>query len=94
MRIDSGNVAAAQVQTDWQVTQGSSSPVTAGTQAIGDRTTLSSDIGTMKSLVSQAMQIPDVRQQKVDALRQHIDGGTYRIDTQTLASALMAASSE
>ncbi len=90
MKIEAGEVAVGQLQPDWISKQaGSISP--ASSQGVdGDRTTLSSDSTTVKSLVTRALNMPDVRREKVQALREAVSSGGYQVDPQKLASAMMS----
>jgi flagellar biosynthesis anti-sigma factor FlgM len=54
-----------------------------------DRTTLTSDSASVQSMVSTAMQSPDVRQDKVASLRQAVNSGTYQLDPQQIASSIL-----
>jgi negative regulator of flagellin synthesis FlgM len=58
--------------------------------AIGtDEVYLSSDQSTVKTLEMQASQVADVRADKVEALRKQIADGTYRVDIEGVADALL-----
>ena len=57
-----------------------------------DRTTFHS--GSMQSLVGQALATPEVRQDKVDALRQAVSNGDYKIDPNKIVAGLIAEGSE
>jgi negative regulator of flagellin synthesis FlgM len=54
-----------------------------------DTDTFSSDTVTLGALVNRALQMPEVRQDKVDSLRQSIAGGQYQVDPQSIASAML-----
>ena len=54
-----------------------------------DTVQLSSAQSVLSSLVSQLANVPDVRQQKVDALRVQIQSGQYQIDNQQVANAIV-----
>jgi flagellar biosynthesis anti-sigma factor FlgM len=45
-------------------------------------------------LTSQALNFPEVRQDKVDALNQSISSGTYKLDATATASAMIKDSGE
>jgi negative regulator of flagellin synthesis FlgM len=90
MKIEAGGVGSSEMQTDWSARQASSNMASAPISVQnGDRTTLSRDTATMKSLVSQAMATPEVRQDKVSELRQAVSSGNYKVDTQQLAAAMI-----
>jgi negative regulator of flagellin synthesis FlgM len=44
----------------------------------------------VKSLVSQALSTPEVRQEKVNALRQSISSGEYKLDPGKIAGAIIS----
>jgi negative regulator of flagellin synthesis FlgM len=54
-----------------------------------DRTTLAFDHANISALVSQAVASPEVRQDKVDALRQAISSGEYKVDPGKVADAML-----
>jgi len=51
--------------------------------------TFSSDTVTLSALASRALQMPEVRQEQVDSLRQSIASGQYVVDAQGIASAML-----
>jgi flagellar biosynthesis anti-sigma factor FlgM len=59
-----------------------------------DRTTLAFDHTNISALVSQAVASPEVRQDKVDALRQAISSGEYKVDPGQVANAMLPDSFE
>jgi negative regulator of flagellin synthesis FlgM len=59
-----------------------------------DRTTFHSDAKTVQSLVSQALAAPEVRQDKIDAIKQSISNGTYKFDANKVAEAIIADSKQ
>ena len=54
-----------------------------------DRTTLSSDTVAVSSLASQAMETSPIRQDRVDALRQAIEKGQYKLEPDKIAEAIL-----
>jgi negative regulator of flagellin synthesis FlgM len=54
-----------------------------------DRTTLTSTQQSLNSLVSTAMSSPEVRQDRVDSLKQSISDGTYELDPEQIASSMI-----
>ena len=54
-----------------------------------DRTTFKSDSASVSSLVSQAMNSPEIRQDRVDQLKQAISGGQYKLDPRAIADAMI-----
>lgn len=59
-----------------------------------DRTTLAFDHANISALVNQAMSSPEVRQDKVDALRQAVSSGEYKVDAGKVADAMLPESHE
>jgi len=57
-----------------------------------DRTTFHS--GSMQSLVGQALATPEVRQDKVDALRAAVNSGQYEVDPEKIVAGLIADAGE
>ncbi|MGC2447992.1 MAG: flagellar biosynthesis anti-sigma factor FlgM, partial [Candidatus Sulfotelmatobacter sp.] len=53
-----------------------------------DQTRFSGAHAQVQALAAQAVQLPEVRQDKVDALRQAIQSGQYQADPQQTAGAL------
>ncbi|MGA8939011.1 MAG: flagellar biosynthesis anti-sigma factor FlgM [Acidobacteriaceae bacterium] len=94
MRIDLYNSAASQIASDLssqQVgTQGNSRSA-AGSSGVSedDRTSLSSGAVAVASLVSTALNLPDVRQGKVDSLREAISAGQYQVDPASVAASMV-----
>jgi negative regulator of flagellin synthesis FlgM len=98
MRIDLYNSAASQISSDLSSQQvgaqaGAQSAKSSQGVSEGDRTTLSSDTTSVSSLVSTALNSPEVRQGKVDSLRQAISNGQYQVDPASVASAMVGESS-
>jgi negative regulator of flagellin synthesis FlgM len=57
-----------------------------------DTATLSFDQANIGALTSQAMASPDVRQDKIDALRQAISTGQYKVEPDQVAGAMLQES--
>ncbi len=88
MRIDLHNTAAGQI-TNQESGKVSNKPVQHGGAPIEDTASLSTDSVSLSSLSTQAMQSPEVRQDRVDALRQAIGNGTYSVTPQQIADAIV-----
>ena len=93
MRIDSytPNSSAAEVSNSpamskADVQEGATPAAAAGE----DRTTLTSDSATVKTLVSTAMNSPAVRQVTVENLRQAVSSGQYQLEPAAIADAMLA----
>jgi negative regulator of flagellin synthesis FlgM len=90
MRIDLYSSAAGQLGHDAnpsQVKAGNAAPVQSG--AAEDRTTLTSGSASVESLVSAAMNTPEIRQDKIAALQQAISNGSYKLDPQQIAASML-----
>jgi len=90
MRIDLYNSAAAQAQdlTDPKQVKVQNPSVPDATGE-GDHTTLTSGAGSITSLVSEAMNSPEIRQDKVESLQQAISSGQYKIEPDKIAGAMI-----
>ena len=54
-----------------------------------DKTSLSADTQSIASLQAQALSTPAIRQDKVDALRQSIQNGDYKLEPDQVAQAIL-----
>ena len=90
MKIDLGAPAVSQASVERSNTKAATGNVAANSSVSEDRTTFSSTSTSVKSLVSQALSSPEVRQDKVDALRQSISSGGYKKDPQKIAGAIIS----
>jgi negative regulator of flagellin synthesis FlgM len=89
MRIDL-NQAASQIANESNPKPVDAENVAASDLAnSGDRTTLTSTQQSLNSLVSTAMSSPEVRQDRVDSLKQAISDGTYKLDPEQIASSMI-----
>lgn len=89
MQINLNNVP----NTDIDVDKSSSSkvsqqPATANTATVADRASLKNGSATVQSLQQQALAVPEVRQDKVDALKQQIQSGQYNANPAETAKAM------
>lgn len=57
-----------------------------------DKATLSSDSASIEALTAKALQSTEVRQDKVEALRQAIQNGTYKLEPDKIAEAMIRQS--
>jgi flagellar biosynthesis anti-sigma factor FlgM len=89
MKIDLNNSLANLLPPDKGVKQVSTSDTAATQSATQDRTTFHSDSLSVQSLTSQALNTPEVRQDKVDALSQSVNSGTYKLDATKTAGAII-----
>ncbi len=96
MKIELSGPAAVQAPVERAVERSTKQVTSAPTSAVAqDRTTLSdrSESASVASLARQALATPAIRQDKIDALRQSIASGEYKIDAGKIASALIAGES-
>jgi|HubBroStandDraft_6_1064221.scaffolds.fasta_scaffold2179460_1 negative regulator of flagellin synthesis FlgM len=59
---------------------------------VEDTATLSVDSSAVNSLVAKALDAPDIRQDKVEALRQAVQSGEYKVDPAQIADAMIRQS--
>ena len=89
MKIDLNSPAASQLSVDRGTKQVSNGSL-AGTQATTeDQISFRSDNLSVQSLTSQALKTPAIRQDKVDTLHQSVTSGTYQVDANKTASAMI-----
>jgi negative regulator of flagellin synthesis FlgM len=90
MRVDLTQSAASQIASEPNTKNvGARNSATTGLSGEEDRTTFSSDSSSVSSLVSSAMNSPEIREDKVASLRQAIDSGQYRLDPNAIASSMI-----
>ena len=90
MRVDLFNSAAAQITGEVNAKPANAGNVPSLDANDGeDRTTLTSGSAAVSSLVSQALNTPKIRQDKVESLQQAIAGGQYQIDAYQIAGAMI-----
>ncbi|MGA9567404.1 MAG: flagellar biosynthesis anti-sigma factor FlgM [Candidatus Korobacteraceae bacterium] len=95
MNIDSIRSAGVGISTDQnapQVKKGGVGWSSADSQAV--RATLSSDVSAVGALVTRAMQTPEVRQDRIDALRASVGNGSYSINANQIAASMLKEQSE
>ena len=88
MKVDLNSLAASQIPVDRGAKQVSNGNLT-GTQAPEDRISFHSGSLSVQSLTNQALNSPQIRQDKVDALRQSVTSGTYKPDASSTAGAMI-----
>jgi len=90
MRIDLNQVAASQIASEASPKQVNAENTAASDLAnVSDRTTLTSTQQSLNTLVSTAMSSPEIRQDRVDSLKQAISNGTYELDPKKIASSMI-----
>jgi flagellar biosynthesis anti-sigma factor FlgM len=89
MKIDVNSPVLNQLTTDRGAKQVSNGSLSGAQGSTEDRTTFHSDSASVQALTSQAMQSPDVRQGKVDAISQSVKSGEYKADPTETAGAIL-----
>jgi negative regulator of flagellin synthesis FlgM len=89
MKIDLNSLVASQLSVDRGTKQVSSGSLTSTQGATEDRISFHSDSLSVQSLTSQALSSPQIRQDKVDALRQSVASGSYQPDASETAGAMI-----
>jgi flagellar biosynthesis anti-sigma factor FlgM len=90
MKIDINATLTGQIPTERAAKQVSTGSPTIFQSKTEDRTTLGSGKTTVQSLTSQALQTPEIRQNKVSAIRESIKNGSYDLNPSKIASAMIA----
>ena len=70
-------------------TQAAGKDKVATSAATEDRVTLASNDALVRSLTAEAMETPQIRQDKVEQIRQTINNGSYNLDPQAIADAMI-----
>jgi negative regulator of flagellin synthesis FlgM len=87
MRIDLNNILMNGVEREGETRKArGKSPNAPNVQ---DKTSLSSDTLSVSSLTNQAMEAPGVRQDRVEALRQQVQNGEYKLEADRTARAIL-----
>ncbi len=90
MRIDLTQLTSSQISSDPNAKRiGKQDPPVTDLVDGGDRTTLTSDSSSVKSLVSTAMSSPAIRQGLVDDLKKSVNSGNYGIDSSAIATSMI-----
>ena len=89
MRIDLNQATASQIASESSPKQVNAGNVATSDLAGGDRTTLTSTQQSLSALVSTAMSSPEIRQDRVDSLKQAISNGTYELDPEKIAASMI-----
>jgi flagellar biosynthesis anti-sigma factor FlgM len=95
MRIDANSGAQAPPEIEKSESQSVSSAggQLPSTGALGgvfgeDQAELSGSYGQAQALTAQALQFPEIRQEKVNALRQVVEDGSYQPSSSQIANAM------
>jgi len=87
MRIDSG--LPIQSQLEIERTQKKPACATSDKNASGVTSELSQDVVRLSSLIQEANSAPEIREQKVGALRDAMNAGTYDVSPDAVADAIL-----
>jgi flagellar biosynthesis anti-sigma factor FlgM len=89
MKIEANIPATSQPAVERSTSQvaKTATPITQGTTE--DRITLHSDSSSVQALASQALNSPEIRQPKVDALRESVSTEQYQYNSARTASAIV-----
>jgi flagellar biosynthesis anti-sigma factor FlgM len=90
MRIDLLSNATSQIANERCPKQVLGSPHAQASEPMEDTATLSTDSVSISALADRAMQTPEIRQDRVDALRQAISAGDYKIDPLQIAGSILS----
>lgn len=92
MRVDLNQGALPLPESSRSSTQNAASDArTSGSNPLGeDQAELSGVHNQVQALAAQVSQLPEIRQEKVDALRQVVLGGSYQPGSKQIAEALFA----
>ena len=90
MKIDLQSPSVNLVASNMNPKQVSQSGRSSASGAPEDRVTLASTQATVAAMTAQAMSSPQVRQDKVDALRQAVSNGSYKVDHGKIADSILA----
>lgn len=91
MRIDSSYATQPTVETNSSPQPSTAAAGSAATRSpVDDQTQLSGAHAQAASLVTQTLQLPEVRQERVAALRQAVAGGSYRPASESVAHAMLS----
>ncbi len=90
MKIDMQSPSVSLLPTDQSAKEVSISGSAGINSKTEDRTTFHSNNAAIRTLTSKAMQSPEVRQDKVDSLRQIVSRGEYKIDKIKIAGSIVS----
>ncbi len=89
MRIDGTNGPTGPKRPDGSVPAGPQRAPDSSKAGPSDRAEFSEDALRIASLAEAAARLPEVRADRVRALRDEIGDGTYRVDARSLARAIL-----
>jgi negative regulator of flagellin synthesis FlgM len=88
MRIDLNSISLNNIEREDKPKKAAGKQ-SSGAPNIEDRASLSSDALSISSLEAQVHATPEIRHEKVEALRQQIQSGQYKIDPDQIAKAIL-----
>jgi negative regulator of flagellin synthesis FlgM len=94
MKIDANSLSGPQVQSELSPKQTTAAIKDSTLSEAEDRTTFNSGGSSVEILTKQALQSPEVREGKVEAIRQSVSSGQYQIDPSKIADAMIASQDE
>ena len=93
MRIDLNSILLNATERDDKTrnagSKAPSAPSAPTAPSVEDKTSLSVDTLSISSLEAQAMTTPQIRQDKVEALRQSVQNGDYKVEPDKIARAIL-----
>jgi negative regulator of flagellin synthesis FlgM len=87
MRIDLNSISLNNIEREDKAKKAAGKQ--SGAANIEDKATLSSDSLDTSALEAQALASPEVRQDKVEALRQQVQNGQYKVDADEIAKSIL-----
>ena len=90
MRIDLFSNATNQIVSEQSPKKVTGTAHGRDSRSIEDLATLSTDTVSISALAARTMQAPEIRQDKVDALRQAISTRDYKIDPLQIAGSILS----
>ena len=89
MKIEVNSPTVNQLPVDRGPKQVANGGVVGAQGSTEDRTTLLTDSFSVQSLTSQALSSPEVRQARVDSVRQSVTSGEYQVNATKVAGAII-----
>ena len=87
MRIDLNNISLSNIEREEKSKKAAGKH--SGAANIEDKATLSSDSLDTSTLEAQVLATPEVRHDKVEALRQQVQNGQYKVDADEIAKSIL-----
>ncbi len=89
MRVDLNRIATGQLSNDQASAAKRVGPAGNEPASVAeDKATLTSDSVSVRALATKALEYPEVRQERVDGLREQIQSKQYKIDHGKIADAI------